>query len=753
MGQNIEVIQSVFNRGELSPRIIGRLDLDAYYNALKYSENFIPFPQGAITKRNGTYYVATVKDSADVTRLIPFRFSTVQNYIIEVGDLYFRFYRNRGQVESSPGVPYELVTPWPSSVLRELKFVQSFDRLYVFHKDYQTRVITRTSDTAWTIDTLTFIDGPFLPINSTATTITPSVTTGSGTLTASASLFVAGDVGRQVRIKNGATYGWATITAYTSATVVNMTVGGTFAATSASATWALGYFGGTLGWPSVGTIYEQRMIMAATANYPATVFATISGGFGTSATFSPSQTSGTVTDSDGFVYTIGDDQVNQIEWLSSGKTLLIGTSGAEHSMTGGTSSNYAPVTPTNVTIKRESKIGSRNDVRAHRVGNAVLYASKSGLKTRELNYDFGIDSYVSRDVTIFNNHITKSGILDCDFQDEPDPTLWCVRTDGKLIGFTYEREQEVEGWHRHSLGGTDTAVKAVACIAKPDTNGDDVWLIVSRTINGATVQTIEYIYDYFEPDEGNDPAAGKESAYFVDCGLTYDGHLAATLTPSAVTGTGITFTAGSSVFTAGMVGDQIRYGTSRALITGYSSGTVVTATITVDFPSTSAIPSGDWSVATKDVTGMSHLEGEEITVCADGYYAGDFTVSSGGFSITDFASTIHAGLPYTAELQTLPIEVKQFGTVAGRIRRTHKLFVYLTNTIGLIFGNAVDDQEEVVPFGGGSENLNEGPALFTGVLEREPPLGYDKEGVLKIRHPYPTNITVNYIAQKLSING
>ena len=150
---------------------------------------------------------------------------------------------------------------------------------------------------------------------------------------------------------------------------------------------------------------------------------------------------------------------------------------------------------------------------------------------------------------------------------------------------------------------------------------------------------------------------------------------------------------------------------------------------------------------------MSHLEGEEITVCADGYYAGDFTVSSGGFSITDFASTIHAGLPYTAELQTLPIEVKQFGTVAGRIRRTHKLFVYLTNTIGLIFGNAVDDQEEVVPFGGGSENLNEGPALFTGVLEREPPLGYDKEGVLKIRHPYPTNITVNYIAQKLSING
>ncbi len=753
MGQNIEVIQSVFNRGELSPRIVGRLDLDAYYNAVKYSENFIPFPQGAITKRTGTYYVATVKDSADFTRLIPFRFSTVQNYIIEAGDLYFRFYRNRGQVESSPSVQYELVTPWPSSVLSELKFVQSYDRLYVFHKDYQTRVITRTSDTAWTINTLTFIDGPFLPLNTTTTTITPSVTTGSGTLTASAALFSANDVGRQVRIKNGATYGWVTITGYTSSTVVSMTVGGTLAATSANATWALSYFGGSMGWPSVGTIYEQRMIMANTTDYPATVFASTTGGFGTSVTFSHSQPSGTVTDSDGFVYTIGDDQVNNIVWLSSGKTLLIGTSGAEHSMSGGTSSTYAPVTPSNVTIKRESKIGSQADVRAHRVGNAVLYVSKSGLKVRELNYDFGIDSYVSRDVSIFNNHITKSGIVDCDFQDEPDPTLWCVRDDGKLIGFTYEREQEVEGWHRHSFGGTDVAVKSVACIAKPDTSGDDIWLIVSRTINGSTVQTIEYMYDYFEPEVGNDAAAGKESAFFVDCGLTYDGHLDATLTPSATTGTGITFTAGSSVFTAGMVGDQIRYGSSRALITGYSSGTVVTATITVDFPSASAIPSGDWSVATMDVTGMGHAEGETISVCADGYYAGDYTVSSGGFSIPDFASVIHAGFPYTAELKTLPIEVKQFGTIAGRIRRTHKIFLYLTNTIGLILGNDKNSVIEVVPFGGGNENLNEGPSLYTGILEREPPLDYDKEGVLKITHPYPTNITVNYIAQKVSING
>lgn len=749
MGQMVNVIQSVFNRGELSPRIIGRLDLDAYYNALKSSTNFIPFPQGAITKRNGTYYVADVKDSADQTILIPFRFSTVQNYIIEAGDLYFRFYRNRGQVESAPSTPYELTTPWPESVLNELKFVQSYDRLYVFHKDYQTRVITRTGDTAWTIANLSFTDGPFLPTNATAITLTPSAATGAITVTASSSLFVAGDVGRQIRMKQGAAdWGYMTITAYTSATQVSATVNKNLGGTGAVTTWNLSYFGGTLGWPSVGTIYEQRFIMANTASYPATLFASETGAFSDSVSMSPTNASGAVVDSNGFVYTIGDDQVNAIEWLSSGRILMIGTSGAEHSMTGGTSSSYAPVSPSNVTIKRETKVGSRSGVRAHRVGNAILYTSKSGLKARELNYDFGIDSYISRDITIFNDHITQSGIVDCDFQDEPDPTLWCVREDGKLIGFSYEREQQVEGWHKHTIGGVDSAVKRVACIPKPDGSGDDLWMIVSRTIGGNTVQSIEYMTDYYSPE-----IYGKASSFFVDSGLTYDGRFDATLTPAATTGTGIVFTAGSSVFTAGMVGDQIRAGAGRAIITGYSSGTSVTATITVAFASTSAVASGDWSIATKDIVGLTRVNGETVSVCADGYYAGDKVVSGGGFTLDDYASIVHAGFGYSSELKTLPVELKSLGTIAGRTRRTHEVNIYLTNTIGLRLGNEGNSVIEVVPFGGGNENLNEGPSLYNGILTREPPLDYDKEGVLNLSHIWPTNITVNYIAQKLTING
>ena len=142
-----------------------------------------------------------------------------------------------------------------------------------------------------------------------------------------------------------------------------------------------------------------------------------------------------------------------------------------------------------------------------------------------------------------------------------------------------------------------------------------------------------------------------------------------------------------------------------------------------------------------------------MAVCADGYYAGDKTVSSGGFSLDDFATIIHAGLPYTAELKTLPVEIKSMGTIAGRVRRTNLIFFYLTNTIGLSIGNSVNSVIEVVPFGGGSENLNEGPRVFNGILTREPPLDFDQEGVVKVSHGWPTNITINYIAQQLTING
>lgn len=677
MGQPYSNIQTIFSRGELSPRIIGRVDNKAYFNAYKYGQNMIPYPQGSITKRPGTYYVTSVKDSTDLTILMPFRFSTVQNYVLEFGDLYFRVYRNRGQVETTPGsgIPYEVVTPWPSSVLRELSFVQSADTLYIMHKDYQPRVITRTADNSWSISLFTFVDGPFLPVNVTATTITPSGTTGAITLTASAALFAASDVGRQMRIKSGATWGYATITGFTSATVVNATVNETLGGVGATADWRFSYFGGTVyKWPSKATIYEERMIFANTTLHPSTLWASVTGDF---TNFEQTNSAGTVSDDNAFVVTIGDDQVNNINWLSSGRVLLIGTSAADHSMSGGTSSSYAPMTPTNVTVKREAISGSKSNLRALRVGSSVFYVSASSLKMKELYYDFGIDNYLSRDATIFNNHITESGILDIDYQSEPDPTIWCVREDGQLVGFTYDKINEVEGWHRHIIGGTNSAVKAVACIPRPDLTGDDVWVIVSRTINGSTVQYVEYIKEYFDEQEGQD------TAFYVDSGLTYDG------------------------------------------------------------------------APTTTITGLTHLQGQEVSIFADGATQPNKTVTAGSITLENEASVVHVGLPYENYLIFLPVEAPQLGTIQGRVTGVSRIHIYLTSSMLLNFGYyGKDGVTNAVPtLVLGESVYGEAPPLTNGLITRYPPSGYSQQNMLFLGQNSPTPLTINYVVQELTING
>src|SRR5690348_15360187 len=91
-------IQASFNSGEWSPLMYGRVDLDAYKNALATCLNQIPLIQGGVARRPGTYFASEVKDSTKATRVVAFEFSTTQAYVIEFGDLYMRFYRNNGPV-------------------------------------------------------------------------------------------------------------------------------------------------------------------------------------------------------------------------------------------------------------------------------------------------------------------------------------------------------------------------------------------------------------------------------------------------------------------------------------------------------------------------------------------------------------------------------------------------------------------------------------------------------------------------------
>lgn len=743
MGQKLRFLQTVFNKGELSRRVVGRVDNQSYYKGFDDGTNMLPFPEGPITFRPGSVFVNEVKTSSKDTLLVGFRFSTVQNYIIEFGDQYVRFYRNRGLIESG-GSPYEVSTPYLEADLRNLYFFQSADVLYILHPDYQPRKLIRSSDTSWSLSTITFTDGPYYPINATTTTLSIS----SGVVTASASLFSSGDVGRYIRIKDGSAWVAVEITAYNSATSVDVTpTGHTISATT---DWRLSAFGGDEGWPAVGSIFEERLILARTTNKPSTIWGSVTGDFDN---FQPSNPDdGTVGDDDGFAFTIGDDQVNAVNWISSGRQLLIGTTGAEHSMTGGSSSGYAPITPTNVTVKRESNYGSKAGIKALRIGNAVLYPSQTGRRYREMYYEFGIDSYVSRDTTMFSSHILSCPVKQATYVQEPDPYVWTCLDDGQLVGMVYERLQEIEGWHKHAIAGTAAKVISVASIPTPGDESDDLWMIVERTVDGTTVKYVEYLSEIYEYAKAPlDNVSDRFYAKYLDSCITYDGFYNAGITLSALTGSGVTVTADASVFSSGDVGSQIRVGTSKATVTAYSSATSITVTITQDFTSLTHA-AGAWSMQSKAFSGLNHLEGETVSVIADGYVTDDETVASGAIAIDDYASVVHVGLKYTANLKLLLPEFPSLGTIQGRDKKTNLMHVYLTDSYGLSASDTVSGVTYPIKFLNFPLVTDAAQPLINGLMSFHPPSGYERDSQIEFIHDTPLPLTINYVVHNLDVN-
>ena len=163
--RTVDSILTNFTAGELSPNMYGRTDIEKYYNGCMTMENFLVLPQGGAYRRPGSRYVASVKTASAFTRLVPFIFSTTQSYILEFGNLYMRVYYDGGQVQSGSTV-YEVVTPYTTAQLPDLKFAQSADTLYIVHPSHEPRQLTRTAHTSRTLTALAWENGPFMKDNS-----------------------------------------------------------------------------------------------------------------------------------------------------------------------------------------------------------------------------------------------------------------------------------------------------------------------------------------------------------------------------------------------------------------------------------------------------------------------------------------------------------------------------------------------------------------------------------------------------------
>jgi len=749
-------IQHAYNVGEVSPLVHGRVDQDWYPMALHTCLRYIPLIQGPITRCPGTQFVSEVKDSSAKTVIRRFEFSTTQAYVIEFGNLYCRFYKDNalitltaqnitGITKANPAVVtyagadtyangdrvvitgvvgmhqvnnreftvanvnagantfelsgvnssaygtytsggtvaevYEIATPYATADLPYLKFVQSADTLYIRHPSYNRRKLTRSGHTSWTLSTMAVSDGPYLSTNTTSTTLTPSAATGAGvTLTASAVTGINGgagfkttDVGRVIRIREGAVWGYCEITGWTSTTVVTVTVHSTLTNVAAKATWRLGLWSDTTGYPGTATFFEDRLFEGGNTDYPARLDGSRSGDY---ENFSPSDTDGTISDSHAVSFTLNSSTMNVIRWLiDDEKGLVAGTVGGEWLVR--PSSLGAALTPTNIKAAQSTGHGSAN-LPVLRAGKALLFVQRAARKLREIAYSFNDDGLVSLNRSVRAEHITRTGIVDMAYQQEPHSIVWMVRTDGVLLGLTYDQEQKVLAWHKHVLGGAfstgDAVVESIAVIPSPDGTVDELWLVVKRTINGGTKRYIEYMHQPFE--DGDDIAT---DAFFVDSGLTYSGS------------------------------------------------------------------------ATTSITGGFHLEGQTVSVLADGAVVPDQVVSGGAITLPQAASTVHVGLGYTSRAKMLRVEAGAAdGTAQGKIKRIHRVVIRFLASVGLDFGAAGSDETvngsaatlDPLVFRTAGMDTNDAVEPFTGDKVAPFPGGYDREGhiVFEQTQPLPSTI-------------
>lgn len=191
-------IQPSFTGGEFSPALYSRVDLQKYITGLKRCRNMIIHPEGGISNRPGTKFVAETKYSDKTARLVEFEFSVTQAYVIEFGDLYIRFFKDGGQIidSASPPDPYEIVSPYTEADLPNLKFTQSADVLYICHPDHAPMELARYDHDDWELTAFVFENGPFRNSNiDAAATLFVNALTGSTTMVASEDTFTVDNIG------------------------------------------------------------------------------------------------------------------------------------------------------------------------------------------------------------------------------------------------------------------------------------------------------------------------------------------------------------------------------------------------------------------------------------------------------------------------------------------------------------------------------------------------------------------------------
>lgn len=675
------VLQSDFTAGELAPSLSARVDLAKYTKGCRTLTNFLVQAHGGAVKRPGFVLLDSLPGEAV---LIPFVFSQSQAYCLVFGDGWLRVATHDGFILDGSSSVYKLTSPYTLAQAKELSYAQSADVLFLAVHGVAPTKLKRYGHANWQFETMVFTE----PLPS-PTTQTATLSGGSGSTPYTYYVTAINADGKESGLPVGISINGPPSNNWTAGTYIEVTW--------SAVTNAVEYrvykasFGGrpgfvtdtkNLSWrdfnvtpsttegapvyenpfpaadyPGAVCLFEQRLVFASSPNRPQTIWMSKTGDYGNFATYKPAAADTPIE------LTIASQEVSPVNWLVPLRSLIVGAGGMEWEIS--SRADSSAFSASNAKASPQSYWGSslRNAII---IGNVVLHVSSSGRQVRSLQYVFSADSYDGSDLSIMAAHLLESGhVIDWTYAKAPDSIVWAVRSDGMLLGLTFQAEHEIVAWHKHSTQGKFKSVCAI-----PNGTEDALFALVER--NG--VMYLERAADRYL---GGDPTG----AVFLDASLTYRGD------------------------------------------------------------------------AVSSVTGLEHLNGMEVGIFADGAVQTPRVVSEGRVTLDSAASVVTVGLQYTADLETMPVEiVGQNGTSVAQKKQINGVNVMLRDSLGVKIGPSFEDSKMQEVKWRTTEPYGQPPAPYTGLKNITMPTLADNIVTVCLRSEMPTPVTVLSLVSRMTVN-
>jgi hypothetical protein len=463
--------QTDFTAGELDPRMLGRTDLRSYLSGAAKLRNVMVEVTGGVRRRFGTAYVA---DAAGPGRLVAIETGPEQAYLVAFSDFQVKIFRN-GVLRAT------VATPWSEAQVTQIAWAQHKQSLLVTHPDVRPQRLTRATDTVWTIGPWQFADisgppaitlEPFARFAEPTVTMQSSAALGTVTVTTSGPVFIAEHLGGIVRIK-GKQIQLTNIQSSTQAVgLVLQTLddGDPLTIDDAGPTtdWDELAFSDARGWPISVSFHQDRMVIGGSRDLPNGLWLSKTGNH-----FNFDLGEG--LDDEAIAFRLAANNDPAIRNLMPDRQLQVFTSVGEWVVSG------EPLTPTNIQVQQQSRIGSPRDrqVPPRDVDGATLFAARSGREIREFLFVDTEQAYQASDLALLARHLVQNPV-DQDF-DQARRLFLIAMADGSLASIAIYRIADIAAWSRQETDGSFLSVA---------TAGGQVFVLVERA-NGVFIEQLD----------------------------------------------------------------------------------------------------------------------------------------------------------------------------------------------------------------------------------------------------------------------